>query len=82
MIFGGNQISYTYPGALQPTLKGVAFELQQPGLHALFGPSGAGKTSLAKILTALFVIGGTLPIYQELPRWRAVWLSACGRHNI
>ena len=81
MIFGGNLISYTHPGALKPTLDGVSFELPQPGLHALFGPSGVGKTSLAKILSgAVTQFKGTLQtpttgkiLYthnqEELPGW-------------
>lgn len=81
MIFGGSDISYTYPDASKPALSQVTFELRQPGLHALFGPSGVGKTSLAKILSgAVTQYDGTLQIspedqilythnQEELPGW-------------
>ncbi len=51
MIIVGKNISYSYPEAPYATLKRVDFILPKPGLHALFGPSGVGKTSLAKILS-------------------------------
>ncbi len=81
MILSGSNISYTYPGASKPALSQVTFELRQPGLHALFGPSGVGKTSLAKILSgAVTEYDGTLQtaakdqiLYthnqEELPGW-------------
>lgn len=81
MIFNGSHISYTYPGASKPALNRVTFELRQPGLHALFGPSGVGKTSLARILSgAVTQYDGTLQIpakdqilythnQEELPGW-------------
>jgi len=30
---------------------GLSFEMERPGFHALFGPSGVGKTSLARMMT-------------------------------
>lgn len=44
-------ISYTFPGAARALFKDLALTLAEPGLHALFGPSGVGKTTLAKIAT-------------------------------
>ena len=46
-----NNLSYTYPGATMELFHGLAFEMEQPGFHALFGPSGVGKTSLARMMT-------------------------------
>jgi ABC-type multidrug transport system ATPase subunit len=46
-------ITYRYPNAEYNVLSGLSFEIDQPGFHALFGPSGVGKTSLAKIITGL-----------------------------
>ncbi len=44
-------ISYRYPNAEHPLFNGLSFQITEPGFHALFGPSGVGKTSLAAILT-------------------------------
>jgi ABC-type multidrug transport system ATPase subunit len=44
-------VSFTYPGGQGPILSEVSFRLDHPGFHSFFGPSGVGKTSLAKILT-------------------------------
>ncbi|PID74400.1 MAG: nitrate ABC transporter ATP-binding protein [Deltaproteobacteria bacterium] len=53
-----NNLGFAYPGALQPLLSDVSFHLLQPGLHSFFGPSGVGKTTLAKIISG-DIIGHT-----------------------
>lgn len=44
-------VAFTYPGAKHPLFTDVSFQLTTPGFHSFFGPSGVGKTSLAKIIT-------------------------------
>lgn len=44
-------IAFTYPRAEDPVLSDVSFHLPAPGFHSFSGPSGVGKTSLAKIIT-------------------------------
>lgn len=44
-------VAFKYPAAEQPILTDVSFNLSTPGFHSFFGPSGVGKTSLAKIIT-------------------------------
>jgi ABC-type multidrug transport system ATPase subunit len=44
-------IFYKYPGTELPILNNLTFSISEPGFHALFGPSGVGKTSLAKIIS-------------------------------
>ncbi len=44
-------ISYKYPGSVNDVFRNLSLDIEKPGLHALFGPSGVGKTSLAKIIT-------------------------------
>ena len=43
-------IQFCYPGTIMPILDDLSLVLDEPGLHGLFGPSGVGKTSLAKII--------------------------------
>ena len=46
-----DNISFTYPEAERPLFTDVSFQFTKPGFHSFFGPSGVGKTSLAKIIT-------------------------------
>jgi energy-coupling factor transport system ATP-binding protein len=41
-----NNVSYTYPGTVQPALHRIALSLQKGRCIMVTGPSGAGKTSL------------------------------------
>ncbi|MBM9512925.1 ATP-binding cassette domain-containing protein [Desulfogranum marinum] len=43
-------IAFTYSGAENPIFADVSFHLSAPGFHSFSGPSGVGKTSLAKII--------------------------------
>lgn len=43
-------IDFNYPQTQTPVLRDLCLDLKEPGFHALFGPSGVGKTSLAKLL--------------------------------
>jgi ABC-type multidrug transport system ATPase subunit len=45
-----DDIALAYAGAEAPVFAALNFSLEGPGFHALFGPSGVGKTSLARIL--------------------------------
>ena len=51
MLIECNNISFQYPGAARHVLKNISFKLSRPGFNGLFGPSGVGKTSLAKIIS-------------------------------
>lgn len=46
-----DNVAFTYPEAKNPLFTDVSFQLTTPGFHSFFGPSGVGKTSLAKIIT-------------------------------
>lgn len=46
-----HEISYRYANAETPVFDRLSFRIDSPGFHSLFGPSGVGKTSLAKIIT-------------------------------
>lgn len=81
------QLSYTYPGSRIPVIENLSFSMEKPGFKALFGPSGVGKTSLAKMIAdpgaaaqgtvRTLGIGTILYSYnlERLPGW-----SGTGRH--
>jgi ATP-binding cassette, subfamily B, bacterial len=47
-------VSFTYDGASRPALHDVALEVQPGERLALVGPTGAGKSTLAKLLSRLY----------------------------
>ena len=53
MLLECRDIEFCYPGAAKPILNNLELVIDEPGLHGLFGPSGVGKTSLAKILAGV-----------------------------
>jgi ABC-type multidrug transport system ATPase subunit len=82
----GENIGFSYPGAESSVFDRLSFELTEPGFHAIFGPSGVGKTSLARIITGdisahgqIVVEGISKILYcynlERLPGW-----SSVGRH--
>ena len=87
MTLDCRDITFFYPHSESPVLDGLSFRLDTPGFHGLFGPSGVGKTSLAKILTggleatagSVRTHGMTRLLYsynlERLPDW-----SSIGRH--
>lgn len=80
-------ITFRYPQSEKYVFKDLSFELTTPGFHALFGPSGVGKTSFARIITGdlgnhrgeIITEGIDRLAYtynlERLPGW-----SAIGRH--
>ena len=47
MPFAVRNITVKFPGATRFVINDLSFDLPVPGFHALFGPSGVGKTTLA-----------------------------------
>ncbi len=47
-------VAFTHQSASAPALRGVAFELRRGETVAFVGPSGAGKTTLVKLLVGLY----------------------------
>ena len=51
MPFAVKNIALKFPGATRFLFCDLSFDLPGPGFHALFGPSGVGKTTLARMIT-------------------------------
>ena len=51
MLLDCKDLSYRYPGSKIEIFTNINYCLSGPGFHALFGPSGVGKTTLAKMMT-------------------------------
>jgi len=47
-------VSFSYPGSLQPALKKVSLHLKPGDKLAIVGENGSGKTTLIKLLTRLY----------------------------
>jgi ABC-type multidrug transport system ATPase subunit len=68
MILECHDLTYQYPHAESPVLDGLTFSINTPGFHALFGASGTGKTSLAKIISGHIIhTSGRIWIDREIP---------------
>jgi ABC-type Mn2+/Zn2+ transport system ATPase subunit len=87
MSFECRNITYKYPGTPKQVFQDLSFKCLEPGFNALFGPSGIGKTSLAKIIIGhiggfsgtVRLDGMTSLLYtynlERLPGW-----SGVGKH--
>jgi len=51
MGFACDHITFKYPGSPGYVFRNLSFQIAAPGFNALFGPSGIGKTSLARIIS-------------------------------
>jgi len=45
-----NNLNFTYPGNKIAVISNLSFSMKNPGFNAVFGPSGIGKTTLAKMI--------------------------------
>ena len=50
MLIDCKDILFSYPGTETQIFHNLNFQIMGPGFHALFGPSGVGKTTLAKMI--------------------------------
>ena len=82
-----SNLNFKYPGSETAVIDHLSFSINENGFHAVFGPSGVGKTSLAKMIAGMIpgfdgrvatdCIDTILYSYnlERLPGW-----SSVGRH--
>lgn len=82
-----HDLLFQYPGADTPLFSGLDLTFSRPGFHALFGPSGIGKTTLAKIIcgdikpaSGSVTLTPTKPCLYTFNRERLPGWSPVGRH--
>jgi ABC-type nitrate/sulfonate/bicarbonate transport system ATPase subunit len=87
MLIEFDKLSFHYPDTQKPIFKELSLRLASSGFHALFGPSGVGKTSFARLLIGAIngyeghikTEGVGVPLYsynlERLPDW-----SSVGKH--
>jgi len=61
-----DKISFSYSKKIPAIFKDLSFKYSRPGFHALFGESGVGKSSLAKILAGYIVPNKGRIVYQGI----------------
>jgi len=55
------RVTFTYPRASQPVLRGIDFDIPPGASAAVIGPSGSGKTTLLSLIGRLLAMqGGTI----------------------
>jgi ABC-type multidrug transport system ATPase subunit len=53
MLIECHDLNYQYSSSNIQVFQGLSWQISEPGFHALFGPSGVGKTTLAKMIAGL-----------------------------
>jgi ABC-type multidrug transport system ATPase subunit len=53
MLIECHDLNYQYLSSSTQVFQGLSCRISGPGFHALFGPSGVGKTTLAKMIAGL-----------------------------
>lgn len=84
MLIEGRDITYRYAGEPVPVLSGLCFSINGPGFISLFGLSGTGKSTAARIISGelipetgtVDIPGGSTVLYshdsERLPGWCSV----------
>ncbi|MFO8084581.1 MAG: ATP-binding cassette domain-containing protein [Desulfobacterales bacterium] len=84
MLIECHDLNYRYPSSQAMIFRNLSCQISGSGFHALFGPSGAGKTTLAKMIAGLVDgFSGEIKVYpdngilytynlERLPGWSPV----------
>lgn len=61
-----HDLTFSYPGAAAPTLRGLGFVVEAGEVYGLLGPSGAGKSTTQRILMGLLRdYSGTVELFGK-----------------
>jgi fluoroquinolone transport system ATP-binding protein len=73
-------LSFTYPKATGPALRGMSFGIARGEIFGFLGPSGAGKSTTQKILIGLLkdYQGQVSVLGKDLKDWRADYYERIG----
>jgi fluoroquinolone transport system ATP-binding protein len=73
-------LSFTYPRAAEPALRGLSFGIGRGEIFGFLGPSGAGKSTTQKILIGLLkdYQGQVSVLGKDLKDWRADYYERIG----
>lgn len=73
-------LSFTYPNATEPALKGLSFGIARGEIFGFLGPSGAGKSTTQKILIGLLkdFQGRVSVLGKDLREWKADYYERIG----
>lgn len=73
-------LSFTYPKAPKPALKGLHFQIARGEIFGFLGPSGAGKSTTQKILIGLLKdYQGRVSVFgKDLKTWQADYYERVG----
>ncbi len=70
-------VTYTYPDASEPALRGLGLEIPARTTHGLVGSTGSGKTTIIDVLLGLLepdsgalVVDGVEVSRDRMPRWQ------------
>lgn len=66
MVLECHNLNYAYPGHRMPVIRDMSFSMETPGFNALFGPSGVGKSSLARLLASPGDLAGHQIITRDI----------------
>lgn len=73
-------LTYTYPGADEPALRGIDFTIGRGEVFGFLGPSGAGKSTTQKVLVGLLdgYEGRVTVLGTELSEWGGEYYERIG----
>ena len=78
-----NNLNFTYPDSKVAVINNLSFLMEKPGFKALFGPSGAGKTSLAKMIANPgFRADGRIITENIDTKVGSIFISTCIESNL